>query len=232
MTGFRGIIMRRSPVASRPPANFRLAYRNEYYELWLRDPSVRVREHLPLQSRDRAEVVPDCARVRALARSARPGDRLVGAARPRAARLSPVRVTVPPRWQISGDVKGSVTTAGPGAMRGTLNAAGRQVVWVRASATRALTVYVDGRRVGQAKQINTPDQWIRVGTVDLRPGPHKIEVRRGGASWRPGDSAYGTLGPLVLAGAGRSRLVSVPPARAGELCGRPWDWVELVSGRS
>ena len=31
-----GIMLRRSPEASRPPANYELTYRNAYYELWER----------------------------------------------------------------------------------------------------------------------------------------------------------------------------------------------------
>lgn len=227
---FAGVIMRRSPSASRPPASFRKTYANDFYELWRRDPSVRVREHLSLQSRDRATAVPDCAALRQMARRARPGDRLVAAGHARVARLSPLQVERPPGWPVSGDAAGTVTTAAPGTLRGTLGAAGLQRLWVRASASRALSFYVDGRRVGQAKQVNTPGQWIDVGLVRLRPGAHRIEVRRDGASWRPGDSVYGYLGPIALEAQAPERLVSVPPGRAGELCGRSWDWVERVAG--
>ncbi len=59
---FDGVIARRSPAASRPPASFRMIYRNAHYELWRRDPAVRVKEHLPLQGLDRATSVPQLPR--------------------------------------------------------------------------------------------------------------------------------------------------------------------------
>ena len=42
------IVMRRSPTASRPPANYRLVRRGRYYEVWKRDRSQRVVFHEPL----------------------------------------------------------------------------------------------------------------------------------------------------------------------------------------
>jgi len=227
---FRGIVMRRSPAASRPPTSFRLAYRNRYYELWRRDAGVRVKRHLPLQSRDRATAVPDCARLRRLSAQASPGDRLVAATRPRVARLSPLLARHPDSWPRAVDPKGTLTPNGPGAVRGVLTAQGDQRIWLRASASRDLTVYVDGRRAGSARQINTPGQWIDVGRVRLG-GRHRVEVRRGGVSWRPGDSYYGYLGPVALEAVGADRLLSLRPARATSLCGRQLDWVELVGRR-
>ncbi len=72
MDSFPGIIKRRSPEASRPPASFKLSYANDYYEVWRRQDSPAVIEHLPLQRRHTAAATPGCAAVRALASRARP----------------------------------------------------------------------------------------------------------------------------------------------------------------
>jgi hypothetical protein len=228
---FAGVIMRRSPAASRPPANFHLVYRNAYYEIWRRSAQPRVVGHLPLQRRDRAAAVPRCADVRALARRARPGDRIVAAGAPRVATLSPFAAVRPAAWRRSVDDRGAVVPRGPGRMTGTLGAAGERQVWVKASGGRALTVYVDGRRVGRVQQFNTPGQWLEAGTVRLAPGAHRIEVRRSGARLGPGDAANGTLGPVALQAPVRSAPVSVAPSRAQRLCGRSWDWIELTRPR-
>ena len=233
---FAGIIMRRSPAASRPPASYRLAYRNRYYELWLRDRPVRVRGHLPLQGRDRATALPSCARVRSLARTARPGDRLVAARPARVARLSPLTVARPRAWrpgQEPAGPEGSVIPYGPGSLRGALTAGGEQRVWIKASGGRAVRVLVDGRSVGSVREINTPGQWLEVGRVRLPPGrrAHSIEVMRGGATLRPDDAQRGFVGPVALQRAAPGRLVSVAPRRSERLCGRSWDWIELVAPR-
>jgi hypothetical protein len=228
--GFEGVIMRRSPAASRPPASFRMIYRNRYYELWQRDPNVRVREHLPLQGSHRATAVASCGAIRALARRARPGERLIAASRPGIARVSPFVARRPRDWYPNPAARGTVVPAGPGTMRGGATVpGGRTRVWLRVSVGRPFEVRVDGRRVGSVQQVNTPDQWLEAGTIDLAPGSHRVEVRREGASLRPGDSYRGELGPLALEPLRPHRLVSIAPSAAGAgLCGRPWDWVERV----
>ena len=64
---FPGIIKRRSPAASRPPASFKLSYENDYYEVWRRQDGPAVIEHLPLQRRHLRHRPPRCEGVRALA---------------------------------------------------------------------------------------------------------------------------------------------------------------------
>ena len=228
---FSGVIMRRSPVASRPPASFRMIHRNAHYELWRRDPEVTVREHLPLQDSERGAEVPSCAEVRKLARRARPDDRVVAARRPPVERMSPFRARLPRGWLPAVDVpRGTVIPNTSGSMTGTIVAGGERRVWLRARSGRALAVMVDGRRVGDAQEVSTPDQWVHVGDVRLTQGRHRVEVRRDGASWRPGDSFRGYVGPVALEEATRPRLVSVRPRNATRLCGRSWDWIELVTG--
>jgi len=231
---FAGIIKRRSPAASRPPASYRLTYSNRYYELWRRDRPVRVRGHMPLQGRDRATAVPSCARVRRLAGGARPGDRVVAAQPARVARLSPLTVALPGAWrpgQEPAGPDGSVIPYGPGTLRGAVTAGGEQRVWIKASGGRAVRVRVDGRSVGSVREINTPGQWLEVGRLRLAPSrrPHSIEITRGGATLRPDDAQRGFVGPVALQRAAPARLVSVAPRRAGRLCGRGWDWIELVA---
>lgn len=227
--GFAGVIMRRSPTASRPPSSFRMIHQNDHYELWQRDPAARVREHLPLQDLERASEAPPCAEVRGLARRARPGDRLVAARRPDAARLSPFVARRPSGWVPAAE-RGTVTPHGAGSMTGTIIAGGERRVWLKATGGRPYTVLIDGREVGEVQEVNTPDQWLYVGTVHLGPGAHRIEVRRDGASWPPGDAFKGYLGPVALEATTRTELTSVAPPEAGRLCGRAWDWIELVEG--
>ena len=112
---FPGIIKRRSPSASRPPASFKLSYRNEYYEVWRRQAGPSVIEHLPLQRRHHATDRPACDDVRALAAQARPGDRLIAASRPEIALLDPLNAGLRPRgWVPNVDPPGTVTPVTPG----------------------------------------------------------------------------------------------------------------------
>ena len=229
---YDGIVIRRSPEASRPPADFRLIHRNDYYEVWERDRSVRVLRHLPLQGRFRATFPARCPAVARLARDAEPGDRIVAARPAPVASLSPLLAARPKSWTPAPLIPGTVLPSGPGTMTGSVTTAvgGRTLVWLNGSGGRKYTLAVDGRRVGEAGQINTPSQWLNAGAVDLPAGRHRIEVRREGASLAPGDAFRGNLGPVALQSAEAPELISVAPRNARRLCGRSWDWIELVRG--
>ena len=229
---YDGIVLRRSPEASRPPADFRLVYRNDYYEVWKRDRGVRVLRHIPLQARFRATFPARCPAVARLARDAEPGDRIVAARPAPVASLSPLLAARPRSWTPAPLIPGTVLPSGPGTMTGnvTTAAGGRTLVWLNGSGGRKYTLEVDGRRVGEVGQINTPSQWLNAGSVDLPAGRHRVEVRRKGASLAPGDAFRGNLGPVALQSAEAPELISVAPRNARRLCGRSWDWIELVRG--
>ena len=200
MQSFPGIIKRRSPSASRPPANYRLAYANDYYEAWRRVGSARVVEHIGLQRLHRATDRPLCRRVEALASRARPGDRLVAAARPRTALLDPLRAGLRPRlWVPNTNAPGTVVPVSPGEMRvQRRTGGGRYRVWIRGSFGRATSAFVDGREVGAADEVNTPGQWVEVGELQLSPGEHEIVLARPDSKLGPGDAYRGELGPVAL----------------------------------
>jgi hypothetical protein len=240
---FPGIMLRRSPEASRPPANYRLTYRNAYYELWEKDPDgPTVLAHVPLQQPGQPAVPPRCQEVRDLVASMRPGERLVAARRdplPTVGATIPpiygaVRPTVAPNWGVLPDPQdpGTLITNGQGVLAGRLSVgAGPYEVWVKGGGGRPLRVSVDGHAVGAQRQINTPGQWLPIGRVTLPAGSHELRLSRPGAGLEPGNGVNGPVGGIALERlSGQRPLVTVPRSRAASLCGRPWDWIERVSG--
>jgi hypothetical protein len=226
--GFPGIIKRRSPDASRPPASFDLAYDNHYYEVWRRGKS-KVLGHLPLQGTLDATATPDCEDVRRLAATAGPGQRLLGAARAELVKLSPRDARDRPKGWIKGHEPGTVVPTSPGEVSGTrVTAGGRFRVWLLGSFGRPTEGYVDGRKIGAAHEINGPGQWVELGTVRLAAGPHELRIKRPGRSLAPGNAVKGRLGPLALEPIDQPRSVVVPPDQAERLCGRELDWIEVV----
>ena len=230
---FDGIVTRRSPVASRPPSEFRRVYSNDYYELWRRDRSVEVLDHLPLGGRIDATGAPSCAAVRELAERARgAGGELVAARRPDVPTMG---VTIPAGrpvgWVPDPGTPLMVNLRTPGRLVGTIrtSTAGRYRAWLQLSTGRPIEVRIDGRRVGAPHAVNSPGQWLRAGELQLRPGLHEVELRRGGGRPLPGDGYDGMLGPLALEPVGGEQsLVRVAPRDAKRLCEGRWDWVEAV----
>ena len=212
---FRTLVLRRSPVKSRPPLPYRLARRGSYYEVWQRpEGAATPPEYLPLGdgSRNQPAAVPACAEVEALARDAR----VKGATRLLAARHAPVYNA----------------TEGPF----ELARAGLYAGWLGGSVRGTVELYVDGRKLGEARgRIENEGAFIELGSARLDAGPHKAELRFGGADLHPGSGGFPRppTGPLLFSPVGTEsgRLRSVSLAEASRLCGQEWDWIEAVGSR-
>ena len=228
---FPSIVKRRSPDASRPPANYRRAFTNEWYEVWRKQTGPKVLEHLPLQGVHRAAVKPRCSDVLAMARRARPGDGLVAARTPPRVALDTIRATRTPSWGPHPSQPGMVIPSTPGRASDTVTVTrpGHYRAWVAGSLGRPVTARVDGRVIGVAEGVNNLGQWLPAGDVRLRRGSHRLQLERGGGGVEPGDGYVGEVGPLVLEPVGaQGSLHRVRPERARTLCGQAWDWIERV----
>jgi hypothetical protein len=236
---FRTIVTRRSPVASMPPANYRLRSSGRWYDVWERAPDgPRVLAHLPLGSWRSAGARPVCADVATLARRARAaGAQLayVPAARPPA--LLPTRVTRrPSAWPVDAGVPATLDMDGQGEVAGSVRVpdSARYQLWLGGSFGRALDVRVDGRLVGRSPAaLSGPGEYAAVASpLTLAAGAHRVAVFRPGRSLAPGAGGGSSrrLGPLMLtpagAAAGTPRFLSV--RRWRRLCRVSPDWIEVV----
>jgi hypothetical protein len=232
LLSYRTLVLRRSPLLSRPPSPYRLVERRRWYEVWMRnDSAARVLEHLPLGNELDPGAVPSCSDVLRLA--SLPGvRRLVAVPRDRVAVLPLTGVRRPASWT-AGPVAGSVDPGGPGSIvTGFRATPGAYDIWLGGSFLGRFSVDLDGRPAGSARhQLEWSGQLVDLGTARLAGGSHRIELRYDDGGWRPGTHGLAPLpaGPLVVASAASPGLVGVAPARARSLCGRRLDWVEAVA---
>jgi hypothetical protein len=230
---FRSLVVRTSPVASRPPSPFKLVWRGTYYELWQRPAAFpRVIDHLSIGNFDDPGAVPSCGQVLALARA--PGTRaLAYVLRDPVVRIPLADATLPPGWTASTQ-DADIAYLG---RRGELDVpvevprAGDYRAWVGNSLRARLQVLVDGHDAGsERQQINAIGQYTPFGTIALAAGRHLVTVRYSGPDWRPGSGgAPPPTGPVVLSDQTAERPVSlIAPGSARALCGRRLDWVEAL----
>jgi len=210
---YRTLVLRRSPVRSRPPSPYRLVRVGDYYEVWQRPAGYAgpLPEHLSLGESMRPAAIPDCSQVAGLGQLAL----LHGArgVRMLAARHAPV-------LDASDDVL-------------RVPRAGVYRAWLLGSVRGNVELFVDGRKVGSARhQLENEGGFVELGEVRLTRGTHEAELRFGGADLHPGSGGFPRpeTGPLLfsLADAEAGELVSVPVEQGRRLCGRPWDWIEAV----
>jgi len=203
---YRTLVLRRSPVQSRPAAAYELVWAGDSYEVWQRPagPAPQL-ERLPLGDRRNPVAVPGCADVHALARRA--DGTLVAAERP-----APIRVPLGHAADVS------------------IRQGGDYDVWLPGSVRPRVDLFVDGAAAGSVRHVlNNQGQFVLLGSAVLEPGEHRIAVNVHGPDLHPGSGPVTPpVGPLILtrAEAADARLVRVAPGHWRDLCGREWDWIE------
>lgn len=218
---YRTLVLRRSPVGSRPPSVYQLVRRGRYYEVWQRpDPSPAILEHLSLGIELAPASEAPCTEIQRLA--ALPGVIRLAAVR----RPSAIVVDFPTSYPSS-----------PGRLSASVKIPreGTYGVWLGGSFRPRVTILVDGHRVAESRHhLNALGQFTPFSTVRLAPGTHEIAVDYAKPDLRPGTGGpppFGS-GPLVLSRTTAALPVTfVDPAQASTLCGRTLDWVEALSSR-
>ncbi|HEX3909327.1 MAG TPA: hypothetical protein VHW67_01330 [Solirubrobacteraceae bacterium] len=230
--GYPIIVTRRSPSASRPPANYQPAYENQFYLGWRRRSRPQVLRHLPLQGLYSPSAPAPCKDLRATVAQAPSGSELVAAVPPELTYFEPLYSRDRSYgWGLDPAEHGAVLPNTPGHAGGRLSVlGGRYGVWVQGDFPRRVYVAVDGRIVGSVAGANTPRQWLKAASIALTPGKHRVEVFRkaGRNHLGPGEWGIGTIGPAALQRESPERLRTLPVSAWRTLCGQRLDWVELV----
>src|SRR4051794_24216320 len=130
---YRTLVLRRSPVGSRPPAPYRLVWSGRWYDVWQRapDPDPRVISHLPLGDDVNAGAVPRCNDVLGLARQAGAGGRLAAVRSSPATLITLRSMRHPHGWDGAPGVNYVLPrSSGSATAVTTLDAGGRYGVWI------------------------------------------------------------------------------------------------------
>jgi hypothetical protein len=176
-----------------------------------------------------------CSALERLAGVAAGGGLLVAAHAPQLVPIALARGSHPARW---GRQREGLVMSRPGTFsaRFAVPAGGRWLVWLKGQFMPAVTVRVDGRRLGAVAgalggNSLVPDTAPPL-PVQLRAGPHRIALTREGFSLAPGNGGAAVLDALFLtpARAPVRETVRIRPQDWRTLCSGGYTWVELLSG--
>jgi|GEM_PF-421624 hypothetical protein len=237
---YRSLVLRRSPVESRPPSIFKRIWQGRYYELYQQPahPTQRVLVHVPLGDTQldycgaaefgrpfeqlcaiQPAAVPRCKRVLALGReAARDGGELLAYERADPIVLRATQTSWPLEW-IANSAAGSLEPTAPGTALAHISlptGPHRYQLWLGGSFARGFQVTVDGRYLGAvSNELNNIGDYNEVGLpITLRPGVHTIALTYPQASsFAPGgaDNEVGYTGLDEIA------LQPLSPSRTIEL---------------
>ncbi|HEX3391938.1 MAG TPA: hypothetical protein VHS55_05205 [Solirubrobacteraceae bacterium] len=254
---YRSIVTERTPADSRPPSIYKLIWQGRYYQLWqrLEHPSERILEHIPyggsivrpycgvaqnaamkpLCSTDPVAIA-SCPQVRSLGQQAlKEHARLVAYQRPIPTVAFGDEVLWPGSW-IHDPTSHSLTPTTPGTAVGhlVLPSSQRYELFLSGGFARGFEVGVDGRKIGRVKnELTLFGGYAPVADIYLSAGEHTFTFTyphpdlTPGSKWNQGTTLSGIL--LEPLQSPSSELITLAPRQATRLCGRPLDWIELVT---
>jgi hypothetical protein len=229
LAGYPVLVLRRSPVGTRPPAEYSLARPGRFYDVWVRNSQGEPAPDVPLSGPFALTGDLACRAISALPAA----EGLVASPR-----LTPLVVPLdsgelPDGWTSAEGFPGAVIPKGAGLLTGTveLSAAGEYEVWLAGSSPGTVNVSVGDQRLSQSGVLEgDPAAVTSLGRVTLEAGVQPLEVSYDAPWWRPGTAAGPLpMGPVYLTSAADDPgVVAVESASAA--CGdlSRWEW---VSGR-
>jgi hypothetical protein len=231
------LVLRRDPTGSRPPSNWTLAERTEHYEVWRRDASPKVIEHVALTGTPGERTQQVCTDLRETLREAGPSARVAYAPAADVIQLTATPADVSSNWLVTAAPDFFAT--GPGVIRLTLEipVAQEYEVWLRGSFGREVRVLIDGQEVGSVRWASSyPGHYEPIAAIELAAGEYQVEIRRGEGSLLPGTGneigggLLTAVGPIAFAPPPQDVVRTAPASEMMDLClsEKRFDWVEIV----
>jgi hypothetical protein len=226
------IVTRRDPAQARPPSAYRLLWQGTYYQVWGRKHGTPAAIADVAMSGSPRE---QCARIAGLAALAEvPGERLVAATSPELVTIALAQASRPAGWVRLREGLG-MSTHGRLSAEFAVPVSGVWDVWLQGQIMPTVTLGIDGHSLASIGAQLGGNSVVRNTTspvpVSLSAGRHRLSLTRGGFSPAPGDGGSADLYGIFLTPArapAEQPLLAVAPARWRSLCGRSYEWVEIV----
>jgi len=226
------IITRRDPAASRPPSAYRLVWQGSYYQVWRRRAHAQpALAHVALTG----SIAAQCSAIGRLANRPGAGEaQLIAARAPELVNVSLARSVHPAHW---GRQREGLVMSSSGRLSAAfeLPVAGSWSVWVQGQIMPTVGLAIDGRPLasigGQLSGNSLVPNTVPPVPVRLPAGAHRLTVTRPRSNLAPGDGGSAVLDAIFLTPAGeggQSTLDAAPTANWRTLCGRRYEWIELV----
>jgi hypothetical protein len=227
---FRLLVVRRSPLGSRPPGNFSLEWSGRWYDVWRRSAPAPI-EHLSLNGPVGPAAKPGCAELRRFASRHR-GARLLAAPARRPVVVSFSGSRLPAGWVEAASLPGAAVPEAGGIVRAAVTLRRDDTYEIALGGTVAgrVQVLVDGRLVASSRhRINNGPSYEPLAELRLSAGRHRLELHFDDGLLLGKAGRHFKVGPLAIVPRGGYPATKTLRARDyRSLCGQLLDWVEAI----
>lgn len=217
---YQTLVIRSSANSSRPPWNYILKFSGEYYEVWQKNPELKLPvEHFAFGNKEAQYGVPECSFIESEIATKLPGNEvLVSSAQ------NFIRILIESVTQNSGE---ALTYEGEFEVKNS----GNFDLWVEGWVKGRAKIFIDGNLVTTTSHVLNPTgNMTKIGFTSLEGGQHALKVVTDSPWSIPGSGGLSNpMGPFYLSDQNRNYSVEVvQPDDLDALCTRPVDWIELV----
>ena len=232
---YKLLVLRRSPVASRPPLNYRLVWSGVHYEVWQRsDAAPRVKTMLNLGNNNSPGAVPSCAAVTTFLASRSKTDKIFAATRDKVYVIDFAQGDLPAAW-IPLNSGGAVDRVGAGGFSRLFSVDQTRAYdfTLAGSFPGQLVLLVDGSQVysGHSFFEGNPALTNTLAHVNLSAGSHVLTVLYSRPWYMPGSNVDARFGPLYVSSqmAGDVIVKQISISRIPQLCTQNLDWIATAN---
>ncbi len=229
---YRTLVLRRSPLQSRPPSAYDLVYSGDYYDVWQEpEAGFPVPQRFPLGAGLDPTGPAPCDELRRLASG---GEGTIAfVERPATVPVPAENLTLPESWPRGIGATFLPEDDGTASATVELPDDGDWRVWIYGSIRGEMELLIDGEEVGSGRHLlNNSGLFVDLGQAGLGAGEHSLELTYTGADLlHPGSGGFvEPLGPIILTSdeAADALVEVIDLADAADLCGRNLDWYEVL----
>lgn len=232
---FNLLVLRKSPTASRPPLNYKLAWSGSHYEVWKRTPQpVVIESTLPLGSNFSPATTPSCDQVSSFLSGLTKDERVYAAYRNKDYMINFAEGDLPPTWYPTSPFSGGVDRLGSGGFSRTftLDETRNYNLSIAGNFPGRLSVQVDGVQVFSGKSVFESNTYLTnpIGRVRLSAGLHTLTLLYSKPPLMSGGDSDSRFGPIYISSqnAGDVKVSRVSISKIAQLCTRNLDWIAIA----
>lgn len=233
---YKLLVLRKSPVSSRPPLNYQLIWSGEHYEVWKRmDSAPMIKKMLSLGNNFSPGSIPTCSEVTTFLSDRAKGEKIYAVVRNKTYLISFSNGDLPSGWIPTSTYSGAVNRTGTGGFSRTFSVdqTGFYDLSLAGSFPGRLRLLIDGDQIFSGHSVfeGNPTLTNTLTRVHIAAGQHILTLIYTSPILMSGSDVAARFGPIFLSTqfAGDAKVKQISISRIPQLCTENLDWITITN---